>query len=105
MTILKSLVKNTFARTMTELINRFGAAIFWVLVARQLGASALGALAFAMSLFSFFLTVSTLGLGSVVIRDVARDRKKAGAYFGQTILFGSGSICYIVFVRSREDGG
>ena len=98
MTIFKSLVKNTFARTMTELINRFGAAIFWVLVARQLGASALGALAFAMSLFSFFLTVSTLGLGSVVIRDVARDRKKAGAYFGQTILFGSGSAFVLALV-------
>ena len=91
MPILHSLVKNTLARTLTELINRFGAAIFWVFIARQLGATALGALAFGMSLFSFFLTVSTLGLGSVVVREVARDRRKAGAYFGHTLVLGAAS--------------
>jgi O-antigen/teichoic acid export membrane protein len=98
MSILHSLVKNTLARTLTELINRFGAAIFWVFIARQLGASALGALAFGMSLFSFFLTVSTLGLGSVVIREVARDCRKAGAYFGHTIVFGAASAFIMTLV-------
>lgn len=91
MPILQSLVKNTLARTATELVNRFGAAIFWVLIARRLGVSALGALAFGMSLFSFYLTVSTLGLGSVVIREVARDRDSAGPYFGHTLLLGTAS--------------
>ncbi len=89
MPILQSLVKNTLARTCTELINRFGSAIFWIFIARQLGASTLGSLAFGMSLFSFFLTVSTLGLGAVVIREVARDRRKAGVYFGHTLLLGT----------------
>ena len=91
MPILQSLVKNTLARTITELINRFGAAIFWVLIARQLGVSALGALAFGMSLFSFFLTLSSFGLGSVVVRQVARDRDSAGVYFGHTLLLGTAS--------------
>ncbi len=86
--ILKSLFKNTLARSATELFNRLGAAIFWVLVARYLGASALGALAFGLSLHAFFLTISTLGLGAVVVRDVARDRSKASVYFGNVLLLG-----------------
>lgn len=88
MFILRSLLKNTIARSATEIINRLGAAVFWVLVARQLGAAALGALAFGLSLHAFFLTISTLGLGAVVIRDVARDRSKAPAYFGHTLILG-----------------
>jgi O-antigen/teichoic acid export membrane protein len=88
MTIAQSLLRNTLARTATEIINRLGAAMFWVFVARALGVSVLGVLAFGLSLFSFFHTASTLGLGAVVIRDVARDRTKAGLYFGQTLIAG-----------------
>ena len=88
MTIAQSLLKNTVARTATEIINRLGAALFWVFVARTLGVSVLGLLAFGLSLYSFFHTASTLGLGAVVIRDVARDRIKAAPYFGQTLAVG-----------------
>ncbi|MBN1478925.1 flippase [candidate division KSB1 bacterium] len=88
MTIAQSLLKNTLARTTAEIINRLGSALFWIFVARTLGLTALGVLAFGLSLFSFFHTVSTLGLGAVVIRDVAREHSKAGIYFGQTVRFG-----------------
>ena len=88
-TIKQSLFFNTVARIVTEIFNRFGAAIFWVLVARYLGVSALGALAFALSLHSFFLAISTFGLGAVLIRDVARDRSLAGLYLAQCLAFGS----------------
>lgn len=88
MTIAQSLLKNTLARIITEMINRLGSALFWVGVARTLGFDALGLLTLGLSLFSFFHTVSTLGLGSVVIRDVAREHSRAGVYFGQTVLFG-----------------
>ncbi len=88
MTIAQSLLKNTVARTATELINRLGGALFWVMVARFLGLSALGALAYGLALFSFFHTVSTLGLSAVVVRDVARDRSRAASYFGMTLAAG-----------------
>ncbi|RPH89707.1 MAG: flippase, partial [Calditrichaeota bacterium] len=92
MSILRSLVKNTVARSVTELVNRLGAALFWVIVARQLGATALGTLAFGLSLFNFFITISTLGLGAVVVRDVARQKEQAGLYLSHTL--------YIVTVSS-----
>ncbi len=91
MTILKSLVKNTAARSAAELVNRLGSALFWIAVVRVLGTAGLGSLSFAMSLFALFATFSTFGLGAVLIRDVARDRSKAGAYFGHSMLLGLGS--------------
>jgi len=88
MNIVKSIISNTAMRTFTEIVNRVGSAIFWVLIARKLGVSCLGSIAFAMSLFTLFSSISTLGLGTVVIRDVARDRGKAGQVFGQILKLG-----------------
>lgn len=87
--ILRSLLKNTAARSAAEIMNRLGSALLWIMIARALGASALGALVFALSLFSLFLSISTLGLGAVLIREVARDRKKAGLYFGHMLVLGA----------------
>ena len=87
--MLKRLVKNTAARSFAEIINRIGGALFWLLVARILGASALGAMAFALSLFSFFMTLSTLGLGSVIVRDVARYPERTSVYWGQALIIGT----------------
>ncbi len=89
MSVVRSLVVNTAARSAAELINRGGAAVFWIIVARSLGASALGSLAFALSLYNFFITLATLGLGAVVVRDVARDRSKAGLYYSHVLLINS----------------
>ncbi|NOY60385.1 MAG: flippase [Calditrichaeota bacterium] len=95
MTILKSMVANTAARSATEIVNRLGAAIFWIFIARYLGPSGLGSLAFALSLYNLFSAISTLGLNAVVIRDVSRDHSKAGQYFGHTMILGF--ISSIVF--------
>lgn len=87
--MLDRLIKNTAARSFAEIINRIGGALFWLLIARMLGASALGALVFALSLFSFFMTLSTLGLGSVLIRDTARYPEKTASYFGHALMIGT----------------
>ena len=89
MTIFRSMVTNTAARSVTELINRAGSAIFWIVLARYLGASGLGSFAFGLSMFNLFTVISTLGLNSVVVRDVARNHDNAGKYFGHTLLLGS----------------
>jgi len=88
MNAVRSIISNTAARTFTEILNRLGSAVFWILIARKLGVSGLGSIAFAMSLFALFSSISTLGLGTVVIRDVARDRDRAGQYFGQLLKLG-----------------
>ena len=88
MTILRSIIANVAARSITEIITRLCSAIFWIFIARSYGPAGLGSLAFGLSLFALFETISTLGLSSVVIRDVARFRERAGAYFGHTLLLG-----------------
>lgn len=100
MTIVRSVLTNTAARSATELINRAGSAIFWIVLARYLGLSGLGSFAFGLSLFSLFTAVSTLGLNSVVVRDVARDHSLAPKYFGHSLIMGSivSAIMAIVMV-------
>ncbi len=100
MSIARSIVTNTATRFIAELINRLGAAVFWIVVARYLGASGLGSLAFALSLFSLFETIATLGLGSVVARDAAREPSSAGRYFGQSMLLGliSSIVCLLLMI-------
>ena len=88
MSAVRSILGNTLARGITELINRVGGALFWIMVARHFGASGLGILAYAMSMFSLFSTMSTLGLGSVAVRDIARKKSEAGIYFGQGLKLG-----------------
>ncbi len=90
MNYLNSIISNTVARGLTELVNRAGGAVFWVMVARYLGISGLGTLAYALSLFSLFSTLSSMGLGNVAVRDIAKDKTKAGVYFGQGLLLGLG---------------
>jgi len=89
MTALSSLIVNSSARSAAEIINRFGSALFWIVIVRKLGAGSLGSIAFALSLFSLFHILSTLGLGSMVIRDLASQRQRAGRYFTHLLLLGA----------------
>ncbi len=91
MTILHSLISNTLWRSVAELMSRLTSAAFWILVARYLGPTALGSIAFAVSLFSFFELLSSLGLGSVLTRDVAKKPQAAASYYGHALLIGSAS--------------
>ena len=111
MTILKSIITNTAARTLTEMINRLGSAVFWIFVARYLGASGLGAVAFALSLFSFFNVISSFGLGSVLVRDVAKNKKIAGSLYSHisvigfisSIIFAALMIGLTVIINPQHD--
>jgi len=95
MSVLRSMFGNTAARSITEIVNRLGSAIFWILVARYLGPGGLGSIAFSLSLFTLFATITTLGLGSAVIRDVAKERSLGRKYFINTQALGV--VASIVF--------
>ena len=100
MSIFQSIVKNTAARTSTEIVNRLSSAVFWVLIGRYLGASGLGMLAFGMSLLALFTTLSSLGLGAVVTRDVAQQRDQAKMYFGTALVVGGLFTAIFMIVMS-----
>ncbi len=87
----RTMIKNTIARSVSEVFSRLGSAVFWVLVARSLGATGLGTLAFGLSLFALFSNLSYLGMDAVLIRDVARKKSNAPRYFGHMLLMGLAS--------------
>ncbi|MBN1999982.1 flippase [candidate division KSB1 bacterium] len=100
MNFFRTMIKNTIARSVSEIFSRLGSAVFWVLVARSLGASGLGTLAFVLSLFALFSNLSFLGMDAVLIRDVAQKKSKAPCYFGHMLVFGlvSGIVFMILMI-------
>ncbi|MDZ7370282.1 MAG: oligosaccharide flippase family protein [candidate division KSB1 bacterium] len=111
MSVARRLVFNTGARSAAEFINRGGTFLFWMMTARTLGASALGSLAFALSLFNLFNNFCHLGLTNVVVREAARTPQKAGLYYSHSLmLFGAtslisalGMIGLVLLMRPQPD--
>ncbi|MCR4437654.1 MAG: flippase [bacterium] len=89
MNTVRRIAQNTVARSVAELLNRLGSALFWVLVTRAHGAKGLGIMATAVSLCSVFSMLATLGLGSWVIREVSKDEKRSGELLVAGLLLGA----------------
>jgi O-antigen/teichoic acid export membrane protein len=89
--MIKSLFKNTAARTVAEIITRLGSAIFWVMVVRYIGLDGLGSLVYGTSLFTLFSILSTFGLSLAIVRKVSMNLKCARQYFGHTLMLGASS--------------
>lgn len=67
-------------------------------VARYLGPTQYGELAYALAYVAFFQSVAELGLNGIVIRDMARDRQASPAILGTVFrlrLF-AGAFCWLV---------
>ena len=79
-------------------------------VARYLGPSQYGELAYVLSFVAFFQIISQLGLDGIAIRDMARDRESAsvilGTVFRLRIITGSfcwlGAVCSIALFRPGD---
>ncbi|MDZ7270183.1 MAG: flippase [candidate division KSB1 bacterium] len=89
MNTLQRIAQNTIARSVAEILNRAGSAIFWVLVTRAHGAKGLGILALSTSLTGVFSMLATLGLGSLVIREVSKDERMSGQLLVAGLVLGT----------------
>jgi O-antigen/teichoic acid export membrane protein len=71
----------------------------FVIIARSLGASGYGAFVGAAALVAIFAPFATLGFGSLLVKNVARDRRLFRDYWGNTLLMTFLSGCVLlVFV-------
>lgn len=79
-------VKNTAYLAFSELITKIISFIIVIIVARYLQEINFGKYSFAFAYTSFFAIVSDLGLDTLAIRDIARNKESAGKLFVNTSL-------------------
>ncbi len=83
-----NLLKNTLALSVPNAINPFLSFILVLVISRYLGAEGLGQYSLLLSFSLIFITVSSLGLGSLVVREVSRDPAHVHAFFVNCLGFG-----------------
>ena len=83
--ILQKILKNSFAISSSYAIDKVLYFIFYVYLARVLGDVGIGKFSFASAFtFSFSMLVN-LGLGTLLVKDVARDKTKAREYLDNVL--------------------
>src|SRR5438552_18209923 len=64
----------------SDVVNRGTSFVLYALVARHLGAFAFGQLSLALTLFYTFQVLAAAGLRTLVVREVAKDKRKTNSY-------------------------
>ena len=81
----KRILKNFLSLSAAELATRVLGTILSIYIARVLGASVFGQLAFATTFVSYFKVVADFGLTPLGIREIAKDRRNT-SFLGTNIL-------------------
>ena len=71
-------------------------------VARYLGPAQYGELAYVLAFLAFFQAVAVLGMDGIIVRDMAKDKTKAGEILGTAFVLRItvGFSCWIIAVAS-----
>lgn len=81
MSTIKSLIKNGISLASAEIITKALAFIMTIYIARYLQEVEFGKYSFAFAFTFFFAVISDMGLSTLTIRDLARNKENAGKYF------------------------
>jgi len=82
MNTVQRIAKNTGVLLISNVIGKILGFFFIMYTARYLGAADFGILSFALAFTGIFGVFSDLGLGTLTVREVARDKSLAGKYLG-----------------------
>ncbi|MCX5726499.1 MAG: flippase [Candidatus Saganbacteria bacterium] len=85
MNVVQRVVKNFFSLAAAEVLMRIIAFAAVVYIARALGATVFGKLAFALAFVSYFTILSNIGLTTLGIREIARWKDRAAEYAGNIV--------------------
>ena len=82
-------------------VLRFGASLLtMILIARHFGPAEFGALSFAMSIVAIFGSLASMGLQSIVVRDIIQNQKEESLILGSAgfvqFIAGLLSYCFLV---------
>jgi O-antigen/teichoic acid export membrane protein len=83
---MPSVAKNTFYLTMALVGQKILAFVYFTLLARFLGAEAIGKYSFALAFTTIFSIIADFGLTNVLIREIARNKEKANEFLGTFLI-------------------
>ncbi len=82
MSTVRTLVKNTSVLFLSQLVSYVLAFFYTLYSARYLGTTNFGIISFATAISGLFSIFTDLGLSTLTIREVARDKSKTQKYLG-----------------------
>jgi O-antigen/teichoic acid export membrane protein len=94
----KKLLKNTVALSIPSAINPFVSLVLVYMVSRRLGVEGMGQYSLLLSYINIFTTVASLGLGALVVREVARRPQDIHLLMINSVLFGLVSSVIAMFL-------
>jgi len=107
MSMMKRIAKNTSVLIAAQVITRLLSLALLIYVARSLGDVGFGKFSFALAFTTLFAMISSPGMGILAIRDVAREKEKAGRYIGNIfvikVLLSTVALGVIFFVINVMD--
>lgn len=86
MNSIQKLLKNALSLIMSDGISKILAVIYFVFLARYLSLNDFGILSFAIALIGVIGIIGDFGLGSILVRDISRERRLTPRYLANTIL-------------------
>lgn len=82
---VQRIAKNVSVLFTSRVLGYILAFLYIIYTARYLGANGFGILSFALSFTSLFAILADLGLNTLIVREIARDKKIAQKYLGNTL--------------------
>lgn len=80
MNIVQKISKNAVSLFVAGAVSAVAAFFYMMYTTRYLGAERFGVLSFALALATIFSVFSDFGFGTMIVREVARDKSLAGKY-------------------------
>ena len=82
----RKIAKNTVFLFISQIISYILAFFYMIYIARYLGADGFGILSFALAFTGIFSILADLGLNTLTVREIARDKSLTGKYFSNVVL-------------------
>ena len=89
MSTVRRIAKNTLVWFFGDIVGKILSLAFVIYAARYLHAEGYGILSFALAFTGMFGILSDIGFYELIVREVARDKQKAGKYIGNVIILKS----------------
>ncbi len=86
MNTVQRIAKNTGVLLVSQIISYALGFFFIMYTSRYLGAEGFGILSFALAFTGIFGVVADLGLSTLTVREIARDKSLAGKYLGNIVV-------------------